>query len=161
MSDDRQHLIKLSCTLPFSLTRSFRDCHFTSNGIFVIKALYLLAGLAYGSKRFPPLFTLFSFLFSFWLGRSPSLQTMKDKEALSTRTFCPCQTFCPCHTAPQNNHQNFQDFIYLCHPQHGHKSRDWRSHSQCCTLHSNQVIPAVDNFYHHHTLPSPTVIYAA
>lgn len=61
--------------LPFSLTRSLSDCHFTSKGMFVMKALYLLVGLAYGSKRLPPLFMFFSFLFSFWAGRSPSLNS--------------------------------------------------------------------------------------
>lgn len=45
--------------LPFSLTRSLSDCHFTSKGMFVMKALYLLVGLAYGSKRLP-LFWCFS-----------------------------------------------------------------------------------------------------
>ena len=45
--------------LPFSLTRSLSDCHFTSKGMFVMKALYLLVGLAYGSKRLS-LFLCFS-----------------------------------------------------------------------------------------------------
>lgn len=65
--------------LPFSLTRSLSDCHFTSKGMFVMKALYLLVGLAYGSKRLPPLFMFFSFLFSFWAGRSPSLNSKEKK----------------------------------------------------------------------------------
>ena len=49
----------------FSLTRSLCDCHFTSKGMFVMKASYLLVGLAYGSKRLP-LFWCFSPSSSHW-----------------------------------------------------------------------------------------------
>jgi hypothetical protein len=83
--------------LPFSLTRSLSDCHFTSKGIFVMKALYLLVGLEYGSKRLPPLFMFFSFLFSFWVGRS-SLNSREKKVPQLIQgkdIICPYQTYNP------------------------------------------------------------------
>lgn len=61
---------KSSTTFCFNLALS--HSHFTSKGTFVMKALYLLVGFAYGSRQLPPFFMFLSFLCSFCIVHSPS-----------------------------------------------------------------------------------------